>query len=340
MGTEYLNHDTPRDARPLDHPDSDMRKVLLRLEELGPKPVETLTPAEARRQPTPADAVLSILKERGEEVPPKLGVATRDITIEGATGPLPARLYRPEKSEKGDLPLVVYFHGGGWVFADLDVYDASPRAMARFADCAVLSCHYRQAPEHKFPAAHDDAFAAYQWALAHADDLGADSTKVAVMGESAGGNLALNVAIRARDEGVTAPVHMALIYPVAGADMNNESYIANADAKPLNKAVMEWFARHVFDDASQAKDARIDLVNADLHGLPSATVIGAEIDPLADEGELLMRRLKDAGSDVRGEIYRGCTHEFFGMGLVVKDAAIAESFVAHELKHAFGTSSA
>ncbi|MBC7768463.1 MAG: alpha/beta hydrolase [Phycisphaerales bacterium] len=334
---QYADHNTQRDERPLDHPDSDMRKVLERFVELGPKPVETLTPQQARQQPTPADAVLSILKDRGVKVPPTLDVVTRDITIQGAAGPLPARLYRPEKSEKGDLPLVVYFHGGGWVFADLDVYDSSPRAMAKFANCAVLSCHYRQAPENKFPAAHDDAFAAYQWAIANAAELGADPANIAVMGESAGGNLAINVAISARDQGVQPPVHMALIYPVAGVDMNNASYTANEDAKPLNKATMEWFVKHVFESKEQAKDSRIDLVNADLSGLPDATVIRAEIDPLAEEGELLAKRLNEAGSDVRGDTYRGCTHEFFGMGLVVKDAAIAEMFVAHELKRAFGT---
>lgn len=339
MGTEYVDHDAKRDAHPLEHPDSDMKKVLDMLATLGGKPIETLTPEEARRQPTPTDAVMKILRERKVETPPTLGVRSRDLTIDGAAGPLKARLYRPEGNEKGDLPLVVYFRGGGWVIASLDVYDASPRGIAKFANCAVLSCDYRMAPENKFPAAHEDAFAAYKWALAHAADLGADNAKIAVMGESAGGNLALNVAIRARDESVQAPLHMALIYPVAGVNMNNASYTANADAKPLNKPMMKWFVSHVFESPDQAKnDPRINLVElADLRALPSATIIRAEIDPLAEEGELLMRKLKDAGVDVRGDTYRGCTHEFFGMGLVVKDAAIAESFVAHDLKRAFGT---
>jgi acetyl esterase/lipase len=280
--------------------------------------------------------VKDILRERTGVVAPTLGVKTRDLMVDGAAGPLPARLYRPQNKD-GMLPLVVYFHGGGWVIADLDVYDATPRAIAKFADCAVLSCHYRQAPEHKFPAAHEDAFAAYQWAVANADTLGADMGRVAVMGESAGGNLAINVAISARDGGAPHPVHMVLIYPVAGADMANSSYSANANAKPLNKAMMQWFVSQVFENEGQAKDPRIDLVHADLSGLPSATVIRAEIDPLAEEGETLARALKEAGSDVRGDTYKGCTHEFFGMGLVVKDAAIAEQFVAHELKRAFGT---
>jgi len=339
MGTEYLDHERARDAHPIDHPDSDMAKVLETLQGLGGLPIETLTPEEARRQPTPADAVMKILRERKVETPPTLGVSTRELSIDVAAGPLKARLYRPEGNEQGDLPLVVYFRGGGWVIASLDVYDASPRAIAKFANCAVLSCDYRMAPEHKFPAAHEDAFEAYRWALANAGALGADPAKVAVMGESAGGNLAINVAMRARNEGAPAPVHMALIYPVAGVDMNNASYAANSDAKPLNKAMMEWFVSHVFESPDQAKaDPRINIVElADLRGLPSATVIRAEIDPLAEEGERLMRKLKDAGVDVRGDTFAGCAHEFFGMGLVVKDAAIAESFVAHELKRAFGT---
>jgi acetyl esterase/lipase len=331
--------DAKRDERPLDHPDSDMKLVLDKLAGLGGKPIETLTPEEARQQPTPADAVMAILRERHQHAPLSLGVETRDLTIEGAAGNLPARLYRPEKNEKGDLPLVVYFHGGGWVIADINVYDAAPRAIAKFANCAVLSCHYRQAPEHKFPAAHEDAFAAWRWALANADSLGADAKKIAVMGESAGGNLAINVAIQARDEGVQAPAHMVSIYPVAGAEVNSASYQANASAKPLSKPMMAWFIRHVFASPDQPKqDPRINLIDrTNLAGLPSATIIRAEIDPLAEEGELLARKLKDPGVDVRGDTYKGVAHEFFGMGLVVKDAAIAESFVAHELKRALVT---
>lgn len=328
---------TKEEAGLNDRYDHDMAHVLRHHAALGPKPIETLTPDEARRQPTVADAVRQVLIEKGKNPDDDLGIDAQDIEIDGAAGALQARVYRPRAKMGEILPVVVYFHGGGWVFADLDVYDATPRGMAKAAECLFISCHYRQAPEHKFPAAHDDAFAAYKWTLANISRYGGDPTRVAVMGESAGGNLAANVAIAARDQGAPAPAHMALIYPVAGADMNNASYAENVNAKPLNRPAMQWFVDHVFDNPSQTKDPRIDLVNANLANLPSATVIRAEIDPLCTEGDLLVERLKAAGGQVRGDVYKGAAHEFFGMGLVVSDAQIAEMFVAHELKRAFGT---
>lgn len=327
-----------RDGAP--KPDAPMQKVLDVLQDdLGVVPYETLSPQEARRQPTPADAVKKILADKADGKDPTLGVATLDLTIPGPAGPIPARLYGPRTEEAPDelLPVVVYWHGGGWVIADLDVYDASPRGIAKFADCIVVSCHYRQAPEDKFPAAHEDAFAAYRWVVENAQTFGGDPRKIAVMGESAGGNLACATAIRARDEGVAEPVHMALVYPVAGADTDTPSYRENAEAKPLNKALMQWFVGHVFEDPSQVQDPRINLVEADLHGLPSATIVLAEIDPLRSEGEQLADRLEQAGVDVNHKVFHGSTHEFFGMALVVPDAAVAQQMVAHDLKKAFGT---
>ena len=318
------------------HSDSDMRQVIEALLEMNPQPIEMLTPQEARLQPTHADAAMKILRARGMDRVADLGVLTQDITYPGAAGELPARIYRMHESEKLH-PVVVYFHGGGWVIANINVYDAGPRAVAKFGDVIVVSVAYRQAPEDKFPAAHDDALAAYKWVLENAQSFGGDPQRVAVMGESAGGNLAAGVAMMARDQGLQAPAHMALIYPVAGIDMNTPSYRENADAKPLNKATMEWFVKHVFADKADLQDPRINLVEADLRGLPSATVISAEIDPLCSEGETLAERLEAQGVEVRHKTFHGVTHEFFGMGLVVKDAALAETFVAHELKRAFGT---
>lgn len=315
--------------------DSDMRKVVETYLELNPQPIEVLTPQEARRQPAMADAAQKILRQRGMDRMADLQVKTEDITIPGAEGPLPARIYRMHESDRPH-PVVVYFHGGGWVFADLNVYDSSPRAIAKFGDVIVVSVHYRQAPENPFPAAHEDAFAAYRWVLDNAHTFGGDPQKVAVMGESAGGNLAAGVAMMARDRGERAPAHMALIYPVAGVDMDTPSYRENAEARPLNKPMMEWFVKQVFADPEDLKDPRIDLVNADLRDLPSATVVTAEIDPLCSEGETLAERLEAQGVEVRHKTFHGVTHEFFGLGLIVKDAAAAELFVAHELKRAFG----
>ena len=319
-------------------PDAMMGKVLDTLAGLGGKPIETLSPQEARLQPTPTDAVKKILRDTLKDDDPTLGVHTRDITIEGAAGPLQARVYSPEADTTDLKPLVVYFHGGGFVIADLDVYDGGPRGVSRFADVVVLSVHYRQAPENQFPAAHDDAVAAWKWALANARSIGGDPEKVAVMGESAGGNLAINVSIAARDQGLQAPVHQVLVYPLVGTDLNTESYVENATAKPLNKPMIEWFVKHTFASESDLADPRVNVVGAaNLSGLPSSTVITAEIDPLRTEGLQLAEKLEAAGVETRSKTFHGATHEFFGMGLVVPDAAVAQTFAAHELKRAFGT---
>lgn len=332
LGTDDKPRTTPA------KPDMMMQKVLDTLAELGPKPIESLSPEEARRQPTPTDAVKKLLGSTKESEDPTLGIQTRDITIDGAAGPLQARVYSPNLDSDDLKPLVVYFHGGGFVIADLDVYDGGPRGVSRFADVVVLSVHYRQAPENKFPAAHEDAVAAWRWALENAQSIGGDPRKVAVMGESAGGNLAINVSIAARDMGLQAPIHQVLVYPLVGNDLNNESYVENADAKPLNKPMIEWFVKHTFKDESETADPMVNVVGAaDLQRLPSSTVILAEIDPLRTEGEKLIEKLEAAGNDVRHKTFHGSTHEFFGMGLVVPDAAAAQQLAAHDLKKAFGT---
>ena len=333
FGDDDKPRDTPAKA------DGPMQKVLDELASLGGKPIETLSPEEARQQPTPTDAVKSLLRKDGKDPSDDMGVKTSDITIPGAAGPIQARIYKPHDHSEDKLhPVVVYFHGGGFVIADLDVYDGGPRGVSKMADVIVVSVHYRQAPEHHFPAAHDDALAAYRWVLENAQTFRGDPQKVAVMGESAGGNLAIGVSMMARDAGLAAPKHQVLVYPVAGVDMDNESYVENADAKPLNKPMMKWFVKHIFANEADAQDPRINIVEkANLSGLPSTTVICAEIDPLRTEGELLAEKLEQAGVDVRHKTFNGSTHEFFGMAAVVPDAAAAQTFAAHELKRAFGT---
>ncbi|SPU52081.1 Lipase 2 [Brevundimonas vesicularis] len=333
----FGDNDKPRDTPA--KADGPMQKVLDELASLGGKPIETLSPEEARQQPTPTDAVKSLLRKDGKDPSDDMGVKTSDITIPGAAGPIQARIYKPHDHSEDKLhPVVVYFHGGGFVIADLDVYDGGPRGVSKMADVIVVSVHYRQAPEHHFPAAHDDALAAYRWVLENAQTFRGDPQKVAVMGESAGGNLAIGVSMMARDAGLAAPKHQVLVYPVAGVDMDNESYVENADAKPLNKPMMKWFVKHIFANEADSQDPRINIVEkANLSGLPSTTVICAEIDPLRTEGELLAEKLEQAGVDVRHKTFNGSTHEFFGMAAVVPDAAAAQTFAAHELKRAFGT---
>lgn len=319
---------------PIARADLDMSRVLDELKALGAEPIEDLTPAEARRQPTPADAVKALVERSGAE-PADDGVTAHDILYPGADGDLPARIYRPA-GDHGGRPIVLYFHGGGWVFADIAAYDAAPRAIAAKTGAVVVSAHYRQAPEHKFPAAHDDALDAYRWVLEEAAMLGGDPARIAVMGESAGGNLAINVAIAARDAGLPAPVHQVLVYPVAGVDMATPSYAINEHAKPLNKAMMGWFLGHVLSDAQSQDDPRLDLVGrADLAGLPTTTLVTAEIDPLRSEGWALTEKLRAAGVEVNAIDYEGVTHEFFGMAEVVRDARLAQEAVARDLMAAF-----
>jgi len=319
-------------------PDPEMAAVLETMQDADPKPIETLDAEEARRQPTPADAVKKLLAERGERGDPEDVYDVDNRTIDGPGGRIKIRIYKPASaSEQQPLPVVLYIHGGGWVIADLDVYDASPRALANAAHAVVVSTHYRQAPEHTFPAAHEDVYAAYWWVLANAGDFGGDPSRVAVVGESAGGNLACVICMNARDEGVPLPLHQVLVYPIAGFDTNTESYREMTQAKPLNSGMMRWFFDQYLGDAAQGHTPAIDLVNADLAGLPPVTIINAELDPLRTEGEQLAERFRQAGVPVEQRTFAGVTHEFFGMAAVLGKAREAQQMAASALRQAFGT---
>ena len=322
---------------PTDHADPDMKAVLEALQSLNPKPIEDCTPVEARQQATPADAVRKLMADPGFAAPQGLGldeVTSHDIDIPGAIGTNPARVYKP--AGEGPFPVILYFHGGGWVIADLDVYDATPRSIAGQSNAIVVSAHYRLAPEHKFPAAHEDAFAAWRWTLDNAASLGGDPVSVAVMGESAGANMAINVSIYARDNGLRLPVHQTLVYPVASNNVFSVSYEENRNAKPLNKPMMLWFVEHVINDKSDLKNPLIDVVSADLSNLPPTAVVTAGIDPLRSDGEKLVDKLKDAGVQVMHQHYQGVTHEFFGMAAVVQAARDAQAFVSSAQRQALG----
>ena len=301
---------------------------------LGGKPIETLTAPEARKQPTSADAVKALLTKQGKPTAPEPVANVANRMVPGPGGQIPVRVYTPLGA--GPFPMIFYLHGGGWVIADLDTYDSSARALTNAAHAVLVSTHYRQAPEHKFPAAHEDTWAAYTWALAHAKSLNADAAKIAVAGESAGGNMAAVIAIRARDEKAQMPVHQLLVYPVAGSDTNTPSYQANAAAKPLNKPMMEWCFKNTVKSPAEANDPRLALVKSqNLKGLPAATIVAAEIDPLLSEGEALAAKLREAGVNVRYRRFDGVTHEFFGMGAAVDKAKTAVQFAAEGLKSAF-----
>ncbi len=317
--------------------DGDMADVLESLASLNGKPIESLDVAEARKQPTPTDAVKLLLSKKGKPTDPNQlvkGVTATDRTIPGATGAIPARVYTPEG--KGPFPVIVYYHGGGWVIADKDVYDGGARGLAKAAKAVVVSVDYRRAPEAKFPAAWDDALAAYKWTAQNAASINGDPAKLATAGESAGGNLAISTAIAAKKANLPLPKGVLAVYPVAQTgNLETASYKDSASAKPLNKPMIGWFVDKVFANQADKSDPRVDLVHADLAGLPPVTIINAEIDPLRSDGDLIADALKKAGVPVEHKVYNGVTHEFFGMAAVVGDAADAQKYGAGQLTKAF-----
>ncbi len=316
--------------------DEDMQGVIDTYVHLGAKPVHLLSVQQARAQPTPQDAVRAVVtNQRGHPFVADAFTQERDLTVDGAAGPLQARLYDATPGRAGE-PIILYFHGGGWVTGNLNTYDESDRALATQAHAKVLSVAYRLAPEAPFPAAHDDAFAAYRWLLANAARLGADPRRIAVAGESAGGNLAINVSIAARDAHIKMPVHQLLIYPVAGTDTGTPSYIADEYAVPLGRADVLWYVKNTIHGPADLKDPRLDLIGrADLHNLPPTTIISAEIDPLESDGTFLTYKLQAQGVEVDRTLYGGTTHEFFGMGAAVSRAREAEAFAAEKLDATF-----
>ncbi len=317
-------------------PDPQMQAVLDQLAALGGKPIETLTAQEARQQPTPTDAVMALLKKEGKSTAPDPAVESVDKSITTSTGALPARIYTP-KNGAGPFPVIVYYHGGGWVIADKKVYDGGARALSKLANAVVISVDYRQGPEHKFPAAHDDAYATYEWALANAASLKGDPKKIALAGESAGGGLAVATAIMARDKKAQMPLAIVSVYPIAGTDTNTPSYIENAAAKPLNGPMMSWFFDNYLNGPDDKSNTRVNLVAANLAGLPPVTIINAQIDPLRSEGEMLADKLKAAGVTTEQKTWSGVTHEFFGMSAAVDKAKEANQWAADALKRAFGS---
>ena len=326
-------------GNPLAEADTDMKHVVDALTKLGPKPIPKLTAAEARQQPSAADAANQVLREQGKSTLPDPAVMRKNILVDGAKGKIVATVFKPADAS-GTLPVIVYFHGGGFVIANNSTYAASAETLAKEVGAVVVAVEYTKAPEHKFPAAHEDAVAAYKWVTQNATSIGGDPQKIALVGESAGGNLATNVAIAARDQNLTKPLHEVIVYPMAGTNLDTGSYKAadSASVKPLNKPMMEWFYKNLTNGSAEMQDPRLDIVGkADLKGLAPATVITAQIDPLHDEGVALADKLKQAGVPVDAQDYPGVAHEFFGMGKVVGKAKEAENLAVKNLKAAFAS---
>jgi acetyl esterase len=319
-------------------PTREMAQVLDMLQSLHGKPIPHLNAEEARRQPTPMDAVAKLLDVRDENSKPEDVGSIENRTIEGPAGDIDIRIYKPASQREGKvLPVALYVHGGGWVIADLDTYDRSARAVCNAAHCIVVSTDYRRGPEDRFPAAHDDVYAAYRWTLDNAANIGGDPARVAVVGESAGGNMVANVCMRAREDHVQAPVYQVLVYPVAGYDFDTASYREMTRAIPLNTPMMRWFFDNYLRSPADGSLPAISLDNADLSNLPPVTIVSAELDPLRSEGEALARQFQSAGVATEQRTYNGVTHEFFGMGDVMQEAEDAVLFAASGLMRGFGT---
>ena len=288
-----------------------------------PRGIETLSVEQARRRggSAPVDAVVPF-----EEVH-----ETRDVRI----GEMNARLYRPAK---GTLPLVVYFHGGGWVVGSVAISDNFCRALANASGCAVLSVEYRLAPEHRYPAAADDAYAATVWAAGKADLLDIDAAHIAVGGSSAGGNLAAVTAQRARERGGPKIAAQLLHVPVMDHDFGTSSYRSYATGHGLTLAAMRWFWSHYEPDAARRDAADASPLRArDLTRLPPAIVVTAECDPLHDEGRAYADRLREAGVPVTYLEYQGMVHGFMSWASKVTTARRAFDDVGRLLGSMLGS---
>jgi acetyl esterase len=293
---------------------------LARMAAAGSPPLQEQSVAEARRLHAAGAAVLG--------GPPVAVAAADDRTIPGPAGDLRVRVYTPHGEPP--FPIVVWFHGGGWVVGTLDTYDTVCRALAAAVPAVVVAVDYRLAPEHRFPAAVEDAYAATLWASRNAAGLGGSQQRLAVAGDSAGGNLAAVVALGARDRGGPAIGFQLLVYPITDAAMDTASYRDKADGYQLTAAGMRWYWGHYLGGADGASPDASPLRAAFLHGLPPALVITAEHDPLRDEGEAYAARLRAAGVPAAVSRYPGMVHGFFRWRAVTPaaDACLQEAAAA------------
>jgi acetyl esterase len=288
-------------------------------------PLYAMSLADARA------ADLASIKEGGGEPEPVREVT--DLTIPGPAGELPLRLYRPASGRP--LPVLCYFFGGGWVLGTIDTADGVSRGLANASGALVVVAGYRLAPEHPFPAAVDDCYAALRWVADHAGEIGADPGRIAVGGDSAGGNLAAAVALRARDGGPPLAGQL-LVYPNTDQLADDESMRAAEDPFLFNRHSVAWYRRHYLADPGDAASPLASPLRAEsLAGLPPALVITAEYDPLRDQGEAYARRLAADGVPVELSRYPGMAHGFFTMTATVDASRTANAQAAKRLREWF-----
>ncbi len=295
------------------------RAFLDQRQAMGVRPVNELSVDAAREQ------AVRVARAMGPGEP----VAhVEDRSIPGLHGEIPVRIYTPE--DQGPFPVLVYFHGGGWVVGNLETADVYCRAMTDGAGCAVVSVNYHHAPEHKFPIPAEDAFTATRWAAQHAATFSGDATRLAVSGTSAGGNLAGVVAMMARDRGGPLLVYQLLIVPVIDYTFETASYRENAEGYGLTSDAMRWYWRHYLRDEADGRHPNASPIRAPtLRGLPPALVVTAEFDPLRDEGEAYAARLRSEKVPTILKRYEGMIHGFLGPR--------ANADVAGALRKAFST---
>jgi acetyl esterase len=296
--------------------DPQIAAILQLLESSGAPSLSSGTPEQARAQ-----FRFTTVDMRDPASLPQVGSVT-DAEVPGPAGSIPVRIYRPDGS--GAVPTIVFFHGGGFVIGDLDTHDDHGRLLCRDVNAVVVSVDYRLAPEHKFPAGFEDCLAATRWAAANIADLGGDATRIAVAGDSAGGNFAAAVALAAHQEGLALAAQL-LIYP--GVDFTDDethaSRIENAEGYFLTAQDMTWFREHYIHE-DHVLDPRASVLHAeDLSGVAPAVIGVAEFDPLRDEGEAYAKKLSDAGVEVVLHRFDGMVHGFYGMGVLSAKAADA-----------------
>ncbi len=307
--------------------DPDAAFVFKAFQEAGRPPYETVSPAEARELYLNARLVTN-------PEPPELK-SVQPLAIPSPHGSIPARLYTPKtlRTTNGLAPCLVFFHGGGWVIGDLDSHDVVCRKLADEGELIVIAVDYRLAPEHKFPAAIDDAIAATQWIALNAKQIGVDASRLVVGGDSAGGNLAAVVAIAARDDKNPAIAGQILIYPAIDFAMTHPSHREPETSILLTHSVIKWFRDHYLNGPADVGDWRASPVRAEtLNGLPPAYVLTAGADPLRDEGDDYAERLKEAGVPVTYRTFPGQFHGFFTMGKLLQQANVAASDIGAWLK--------
>jgi acetyl esterase len=309
---------------------SQIQEVLRVMAAANLRPIEAMTPAEAREQ------MEATARARKAEPLPVARVEER--TMPGPGSPLRLRLYWPNASSSGGpVPAIVYYHGGGHVIGSLDTHDLIARNLCAGAEALVASVDYRMGPEHKFPAAVEDSFAALQWVHASAAELGADASRLGVHGDSAGANLAAVVALMARDAGAPRLRLQSLVYPVADYTMSTPSYEKFASGCGiLTREAMAWFQQHYLRSPADAQDWRASPIRASsLAGVAPAIVVTAECDVLHDEGQGYADAMRRAGVAVEYREYPGMIHAFFGMVPAVDDAMNAQRTVWAAFKRAF-----